>query len=75
MKVWLKRFFWVKASTVNNNYQDNKCVRPEQIIGEYKGFRIPLLGYFISFANTRIGYIFWEHSLKRILKDASFKKY
>ena len=41
---------------VNNNYQDNDYIEIKQIIGEYKGFRIPLLGYVIRFSNTIIGY-------------------
>lgn len=42
---------------VNNNYQDNDYIEIKQIIGEYKNIRIPLIGYVIGFANTRLGYI------------------
>ena len=41
---------------INNNYQDNDYIKINQIIGEYKGFRIPLLGYIAGFANSKIGY-------------------
>lgn len=40
----------------NNNYQDNDYVQIKQIIGEYKGIRVPLLGYVVGFANSGIGY-------------------
>ena len=55
MKVWLKRFFWVKASTVNNNYQDT-------FVSFYMG------NCYRNFT------MFWEHSLKRILKDTLFQE-
>lgn len=41
---------------VNNNYQDNDYINKKQIIGIYKGFRIPLLGYLVGFSKTKIGY-------------------
>ena len=41
----------------NNNYQDNDYIEIKHIIGEYKGFRIPLLGYVIGFGSTPVGYV------------------
>lgn len=41
----------------NNNYQDNDYIEIKHIIGEYKGFRIPLLGYVIGFGSTPFGYV------------------
>ena len=41
----------------NNNYQDNDYIEIKHIIGEYKGFRIPLLGYVIGFGSTTVGYV------------------
>ena len=41
---------------INNNYQDNDYIQIKQIIGEYKGFRIPVAGYVIGFANSKVGY-------------------
>ena len=41
----------------NNNYQDNDYIEIKHIIGEYKGFRIPLLGYVVGFGSTPVGYI------------------
>lgn len=40
----------------NNNYQDNDYIEITHIIGEYKGFRIPFLGYVVGFGSTPIGY-------------------
>lgn len=42
---------------INNNYQDNDYIEIKQIIGEYKGFRIPALGYIVGFGSTKIGYL------------------
>lgn len=41
---------------INNDDVDEKIVTSEQIIGEYKGFRVPLLGYVVEFGRTQIGY-------------------
>ena len=41
---------------VNNDYQDKNIVKHAEIIGEYKGFRIPLIGYVVNFSRTTIGY-------------------
>ena len=41
---------------INNNYQDNDYINEKQIIGIYKGFRIPLLGHVIGFSKTKFGY-------------------
>ena len=40
-----------------NHNEDDGIVIHDEIIGEYKGFRIPLLGYVVEFSNTRIGYL------------------
>lgn len=40
-----------------NHNEDDGVVIHNEIIGEYKGFRIPLLGYVVKFSNTRIGYL------------------
>lgn len=42
---------------VNNNYQDNDYIEIKQIVGIYKGFRVPLLGHVVNFASTSFGYI------------------
>ncbi len=42
---------------VNNNYQDNDYIEIKQIIGIYKGFRVPLIGHIVNFASTVLGYI------------------
>ncbi len=41
----------------NNNYQDNDYIEIKQIVGEYKGFRVPIVGYIVEFAESTIGYI------------------
>jgi len=41
----------------NNNYQDNDHREIKQIIGEYEGVRIPLLGYVVRFGSSTVGYI------------------
>lgn len=42
---------------INNVNNDNDFITNEEIIGEYKDFRIPLIGYVVSFANTKWGYL------------------
>lgn len=42
---------------VNNSKEDDVLVANSEIIGEYKNFRIPLLGYLVKFSRTRIGYL------------------
>ena len=42
---------------VNNDYNDEALVNHNEIIGEYKNFRIPLLGYVVRFSNTTWGYL------------------
>ena len=42
---------------VNNDYEDEKLVNHNEIIGEYKNFRIPLLGYIVEFSGTAWGYL------------------
>ncbi len=41
---------------VNNPNIDDKMVSASEIIGVYRGFRIPLLGYVIRFSRTSLGY-------------------
>ena len=40
-----------------NHDEDDGVVIHDEIIGEYRGFRIPLLGHVVKFSNTRIGYL------------------
>lgn len=42
---------------VNNVNQDKYYITNDQIIGEYKGIRIPIIGYISIIANTNIGYL------------------
>ncbi|API93432.1 signal peptidase I [Virgibacillus pantothenticus] len=42
----------------NNNAEDSSPVLAENVVGEYKGFTIPYLGYFIHFAQSPNGSIF-----------------
>ena len=42
---------------INNDYDDETLVNHNEIIGEYKNFRIPLLGYVVRFSNTTWGYL------------------
>ncbi|NBJ69577.1 MULTISPECIES: signal peptidase I SipW [Clostridia] len=42
----------------NNNAADSSPVLAENVVGEYKGFTIPFLGYFIHFAQSPNGSIF-----------------
>ena len=42
---------------VNNIYQDNDYMELGQILGEYCGVRIPLLGYLVRLSNTLVGYV------------------
>lgn len=42
---------------INNGYDDEVLVNHNEIIGEYKDFRIPLLGYVVRFSNTTWGYL------------------
>lgn len=42
---------------INNEINDEKTILNEEIIGEYKNFRIPLLGYVVRFSRTNIGYL------------------
>lgn len=68
---------------INNTYQDNDYIEIKQIIGEYKGFRIPLLGYVVGFANTGLGYVLliiiplgliFILALKELLKEIRKKR-
>ena len=67
----------------NNNYQDNDYIEIKHIIGEYKGFRIPLLGYVVGFGSTPIGYtllvilplgVMVTLIVKELLKEISKKR-
>ena len=42
---------------INNTNIDDDYVVNKQIIGEYEGFKIPLLGYVTIFASTNVGYL------------------
>ncbi|WP_077301338.1 signal peptidase I SipW [Virgibacillus pantothenticus] len=42
----------------NNNAEDSSPVLAENVVGEYKGFTVPFLGYFINFAQSPNGSIF-----------------
>ena len=42
---------------INSSIEDYDIVTINEIIGEYKGIRIPCMGYVIRFANTSIGYL------------------
>ena len=42
---------------INNTNIDDDYVVNKQIIGEYKGFKIPVIGYISIFASTNIGYL------------------
>ncbi|KAA0548335.1 signal peptidase I [Bacillus sp. BGMRC 2118] len=39
----------------NNNSEDTNPVLSSNVVAEYKGFTVPNLGYFISFANSKNG--------------------
>ncbi|MGM7701340.1 signal peptidase I SipW [Pseudalkalibacillus sp. Hm43] len=39
----------------NNDGADISPVLSENVVGKYDGFNIPLLGYFMNFANSKIG--------------------
>lgn len=41
---------------VNNDYDDEVLVNHDEIIGEYRDFKIPLLGYVVRLSGTRWGY-------------------
>ena len=43
---------------VNNENNDVGIVMHDEIVGEYKDFKIPVLGYVVRASNTNIGYIF-----------------
>jgi len=42
---------------INNPKEDEGMVSNNEIIGEYKNFRIPLLGHLVKFSRTKIGYL------------------
>ena len=42
---------------INNTNIDDDYIVNKQIIGEYKGFKIPVIGYISIFASTNIGYL------------------
>lgn len=42
---------------INNTNIDDDYVINQQIIGEYKGFKIPVIGYISIFASTNVGYL------------------
>ena len=80
VKVEEDRYF---TKGVNNTYQDNDYIEIRHIIGEYKGFRIPLIGYVVGFANTGFGYIvmvviplgvIFGLVVKELLKEISKKR-
>jgi signal peptidase I len=39
----------------NNNSADSNPVLPNNVVGEYKGFTIPYIGYTMNFAQTKAG--------------------
>lgn len=39
----------------NNNAADSNPVLPNNVVGEYKGFTIPYIGYTMNFAQTKAG--------------------
>lgn len=49
-------FRYATKGTNNTNIDDDYIVN-KQIIGEYKGFKIPVIGYISIFASTNIGYL------------------
>ena len=62
---------------------DDDIVIHDEIIGEYRYFRVPLLGYVVRFANTRIGYlllvllplgVMLTLSIYELIKEISSKK-
>lgn len=68
---------------VNNEDSDDFVVYDGEVIGEYNGFRIPLIGYVCEFSRTSLGYmilvvlplgIIFLFSIYELLKEISKKK-
>jgi len=68
---------------INNPNQDDSIVMHSEIIGEYKGFRIPLIGYMVRVSRTQVGYLLlvvmplgliFMFSVYELLKEISKKK-
>ena len=42
---------------IHNDEADSWMIKNNEIIGEYKGFRVPLIGYLVRGSRTEIGYL------------------
>ena len=42
---------------INNDEIDKWIIKNDEIIGEYKGFKVPLIGYLVRGARTEVGYL------------------
>lgn len=81
----IKNDYYIGYDTkgINNPNKDEGIVMHDEIIGEYKNFRVPLLGYVVRYSNTRVGYmvlviiplgVMFTIAMYELLKEISKKK-